>query len=283
MTKKKESISLLDYPLFTMVDLETPSEENLDLPSDACIAYIIDGDEQVFSESEKIVAKTNHTIVSICGLTLGGMLSNQPRGRISSIIVHFNRDVLNSVFEGQKPELWDELEKPVTQFVVQTAASEMVKYYFDTIVKFFENKEAVTESILKIKIKEIILFLLQTENSAYVRNIVKSLFSERKFSFEELVKAHIEHADSIESLAMVTNCSISTFKRRFKEIFHTTPAKYRLKLKLGKVAELLKISDIPISSIGYECGFDSPEHLSRAFKKQYDVSPSVYRLNFSVK
>ncbi|WP_299840279.1 AraC family transcriptional regulator [uncultured Tenacibaculum sp.] len=283
MIKKKESISLLDYPLFTKVDLETLSEEILDLPSDACVAYIIDGDEQVFSELENIVAKTNHTIVSICGLTLGGILSNQPKGKISSIIVHFNRNVLNSVFEGQKPELWDELEKPITQFVVQTAASEMVKYYFDTIIKFFENKEAITESILKIKIKEIILFLLQTENSDYVRNIIKSLFSERKFSFEELVKAHIEHTDSIENLAMATNCSISTFKRRFKEIFHTTPAKYRLKLKLEKVADLLKISDISVSSIGYECGFDSPEHLSRAFKKQYKVSPSEYRLNFSVK
>lgn len=283
MIKRKESISLFDYPLFTIVNLETPSEENLDLPSDACVAYIIEGDEQIFSESENIIAKTNHTIVSLCGLTLGGMLSNQPNGNINSIVVHFNREVLNRVFERGKPELWQELEKPVTQFVVQSAASEMVKYYFDTIIKFFENKEAITESILKIKLKEIILFLLQTDNSDYVRNIIKSLFSERKFSFKELVEAHIENTDSIENLAMVTNCSISTFKRKFKNIFNTTPAKYRLELKLKKVSELLKASDDPISNIGYTCGFESPEHLSRSFKKQYGISPSQYRLNFLVK
>ena len=279
----KDSIKLFDYPLFTQVNLETPSLESLNLPSDACVAYIIEGDEQVFSESESIIAKTNHTIVSLCGLTLGGMLSNQPRGTISSIVVHFNRDVLNKVFEGEKPELWNELKKPVTRFVVQSAATEMVKHYFDTVIKLFENKEAITESILKIKLKEIILFLLQTDNSDYVRQIIKSLFSERKFSFKELVEAHIENTDSIENLATATNCSISTFKRKFKDTFNTTPAKYRLEVKLKKVANLLKTSDSSISSIGYECGFDSPEHLSRAFKKQYNISPSQYRMNLSVK
>ena len=127
------------------------------------------------------------------------------------------------------------------------------------------------------------MFLLQTDNSDYVRNIIKSLFSERKFSFKELVEAHIENTDSIENLAMVTNCSVSTFKRKFKDIFNSTPAKYRLEIKLKKVAELLKTSDTPISGIGYECGFDSPEHLSRAFKKKYGIPPSQYRLNLLVK
>jgi AraC-like DNA-binding protein len=175
------------------------------------------------------------------------------------------------------------LEKPVTQFVIQSAATEMVKYYFATIIKFFENKEAITEAILKIKLKEIILFLLQTDNSDYVKNIIKSLFSERKFSFKELVEAHIETTDSVENLAMATNCSVSTFKRKFKDVFNTTPARYRLELKVSKVAELLKTSEDSISDIGYTCGFESPEHLSRSFKKQYGLSPSQYRLSFLVK
>lgn len=283
MIKRKDSISLFGYPLFTIVNMETPLEYDLNLPSDACIAYITEGDEQVFSESENIIARTNHTILSLCGLTLGSMLSNQPIGNINSIVVHFNRDVINKVFENEKPELWEELQKPITQFVVQSAASEMVKHYFNTIIHFFKNKDALSESILKIKLKEVILLLLQTDNSEYVRQIVMSLFSEREFSFKELVEAHIEKTNSIENLAMVTNCSISTFKRKFNKTFNSTPAKYRIKIKLKRVENLLKTTDNSISNIGYECGFESPEHLSRAFKKQYSISPSRYRLNFSVK
>lgn len=283
MIKRQDHISLYNFPLFTLISMETPLEDNLILPSEECIAYIIEGDGQVFSESEQIVAKPEQAIVSICGLTLGTMMSHLSKGNLSSIVVHFNRNLLNKIFEGEKPELWEELQTPVTQYVVQTAASELIKYYFNSIINLFENRLALTESILKLKLKEIILLLLQTDNSEYVRKIIKSLFSERQFTFKELVEAYIEKTDSIEHLAMVTNCSVSTFKRRFNQYFETTPAKYRQDLKLAKVAEQLKTSDESISSIAYDCGFTSPEHLTRLFKQKYGCSPSNYRLNFLVR
>lgn len=282
MIKQQENISLLNHPLFTIINMDTPSEDSLNLPSEACIAYIIEGNGQEFSGTEHISAKSEHTILSLCGLTLGNMLSDLPKGSIHTVLVHFNREVLNKVFEGEKPELWEELQTPVTRYVVQTAASELLRHYFNSVILLFENRAALTERILKLKLKEIILLLLQTDNSEYVRKIIKSLFSERKFTFKELVEAHIENTGSLKNLALLTNCSVSTFKRKFHECFQTTPAKYRLELKLKKVAGFLKTSDHPISSIGYECGFETPEHLSRAFKKQYGVSPSQYRLNFSV-
>lgn len=283
MIKRKEHISLFEQPLFSIIEMKTPSEVKLNLPSDACVAYILEGDGQTFSEAESISAQSEEAIVSYCGLTLGSLLSNLSEGGIYSILVHFNHEVLHKVFEGEKPELWEELKKPITRYVVQTATNELLKHYFNSILLLFENKEAVTEHILKLRLKEIIHLLLQSDNSEYVRQIVRSLFSEREFSFKELVEAHIESIESIDNLAMLTNCSISTFKRKFQRTFGTTPARYRLELKLKKVADLLKTSDETVSSIGYECGFESPEHLSRAFKKQYNISPSQYRLNFLVK
>ncbi len=283
MIKQQDHISLFDYPLFTLVIMETPMTDNLNLPSDACVAYILEGEEQVFSKSENIIAKKDHAIVSLCGLTLGKMLTEQSKGNIHSVVVHFNREVLNQVFAGEKPEIWEELQKPVTQYVVQSAATEILKIYFSNLVTLFENRAALTETILKLKLKEIILLLLQTENSEYVRQIINCLFSERQFSFKELVEAHIENTDSIENLAMVTNCSVATFKRRFTQYFNTTPAKYILEIKLNQVAKKLKTTDESIANIGYECGFNSPEHLSRAFKNNFGATPSTYRLSKIIK
>ena len=279
----QESILLMNSPLFTIVHLEEETGSDLSLPSDACIAYILKGNGEIFSSSDHIVAKKGHTILSLCGLTLGKVLSDQPKGNIQSVLVHFKREVLNMVFEGEKPQLWEELQTPVTQFIVQTAANELVCIYFESIIKLFENKTAITENILKLKLKEIVLLLLQSDNSEYVREIIKSLFSERQFTFKELVEAHIENTGSIENLALLTNCSVSTFKRQFAKCFQTTPARYRHNLKLAKVAELLKTTDGAISHIGYECGFSSPEHLTRSFKEKFGSSPTEYRLNFSVK
>jgi len=147
----------------------------------------------------------------------------------------------------------------------------------------FHNKTALTDNILKLKLKEIILLLLQTENAENLRKIVKSLFSDRQFSFKELVDAHIETTGSVENLAVLTNCSVSTFKRKFKETYNSTPAKHRLHLKIEKVAERLRTSDTSISAIGYDCGFNNPEHLSRVFKEKFGQTPSEYRLTLSVK
>ncbi|TGV04724.1 helix-turn-helix domain-containing protein [Flavivirga rizhaonensis] len=283
MIKSHETITLFDCPLFTKISLTTPMEETLPLPNEACFVYILKGEGQPLSESENIVAKPEQVILSLCGLTAGSMISKQPKGIIDSIIVHFGKDLLHQVFQGTKPELWEDLETPVTQYVVQSASKSFVKHYFDGVLQLFKNKEALTENILKLKLKEIILLLLQSENAEDIKQITKSLFSERTFTFKELIDAHINTTSSIENLAMVTNCSISTFNRKFKEVYKTTPNAYIVDKKIEKVATLLKVSQDSISNIGYECGFSSPEHLSRAFKKKYSVSPTIYRMNFSVK
>ena len=280
MIRHRDQILLNGLPLFTKIGVETPLREDLFLPSEACYLYIEKGDGH--SLGMNITATAGTVILSTCGLTIGNMITNLPKGSLDSVIIHFKRELILLVFENEKPALWEELNEPVNQYVVQNAASELVKFYFDSIAQLFHNKAALTDSILKLKLKEIILLLLQTENSEPVRQIIKSLFSERTFSFKELIDAHIRSSPSIENLAMITNCSVSTFKRRFKKIYHTTPNTFIINQKVERVANLLKVSDESISNIGYECGFNSPEHLSRVFKKKYGISPSKYRLNFSV-
>ncbi len=278
-----DTITLYNLPLFTRVSLITPTTEVLSLPSEACYAYIVNGDGQSLSKPNDITAKPGQVILSLCGFTVGKMITEQGEGSIDSIVVHFNKEQLEHVFKGDKPKLWKELEKPVTQYVVQSAASTLIKFYFDGITQLFKNKAALTNHILALKLKEIILLLLQTENSESIRQIMYSLFSDRVFTFKETIDAYIQLPVSIDDLAQLTNYSLSSFKRKFKEIYKTTPGTYITNKRLEQVAERLQYSTDSISAIGYECGFNSPEHLSRIFKKKYGTPPSVYRLTFSVK
>ena len=283
MIKYQDQISLNGQAVFTNIGLVTPLEEALNLPADACYLHIEKGTGHTLLQAGNITAAAGTVILSACGLTAGKMIAEQPPGEMETIIVHLNRALLDEVFEHEKPALWEELQVPVHQYVVQTAAKELVAFYFDGLRQLFKNKVAVSDIILKSKLKEIVLLLLQTDNAEPFRQIVKSLFSERSFSFKELVDAHILSAASIENLAQLTNCSLSTFKRRFQELYGTSPGKYIMEHRLDKVAECLRVSDEAISHIGYDLGFESPEHLSRVFKKKFGLTPSAYRLNVSVK
>ena len=277
MIKARDQIHCNGIPLFTKIKLETPLTEDLLLPSDACFVYINDGDGHELAMVPKILAKKGLTILSTCGLTVGNLISQNLKGSMETTIVHFNKDVLEECFRGEKPELWKELDSPLNEYVIQSAANQLITGFFHGLDQFFENKVAVSDQLLVLKLKEIVHLLLQTDNAESVRKIVSSLFSERTFSFKEMIDAHVYTSATVENLSQLTGTSLATFKRKFKEIYDESPGRYVLQKRLERVAELVRITDDSISQIGYQLGFDSPEHLSRSFKKYYGLSPSQFR------
>ncbi len=283
MIVKHESIDLYGCTLFTRVTMKTPMRGPVPLPSEACFAYIVDGDDQLIMQGETLRTTPGHMILSLCGHTMGQMLSEQNETEATSIIVHFDKALLLKIFNNTKPPFWKELETPVVRYVVQMAASKLIEQYFEGIAHLFQYQQAVTEEMLALKLKEIIILLLQTPNSLQITQIMRSLFSERTFTFKEVVDAHICEPVTIENLAMLTNKSVSSFKREFKKIYNTTPGVYIMNQRTEKVAQLLQVSDESIASIGYQCGFTSAAHLSRVFKSKYGVTPSNYRLNLTDK
>ncbi|MBL4753055.1 MAG: hypothetical protein JKY52_05560 [Flavobacteriales bacterium] len=126
------------------------------------------------------------------------------------------------------PLFWNKLNAPV----VQLAASELVRIYFEGVIYLFNNPEAVSEGIRLFKLKEIILLLHQTKDAPMVTQIRSSLSSERTFGFKEVVEAYGNSPITIEQLAQLTNNSRSSFKRKFKKIYHTTPGAYLIDKRL---------------------------------------------------
>lgn len=280
MINEHQSIELFGLPQFSWIDINTPMDGGLPIPSEACFTYIVHGNNQVLSKQHSVSAVSEHAVLSLCGFTLGKMLMEQEPGRVNSIIVHFHPGILKDIYKDTKPPYWEEIAAPVTQYVVQMAASNLIRHYIEGLKALFVNKEAITEDILVLKLKEIILLLMKTDNHPQVSQIIRSLFSERMFTFKETVEAYLYTPASIDDLANLTNTSLSTFKREFTKIYKTTPSRYIIDRRIEKVADLLKVSDDAISSIGYSCGFATPAHLTRVFKSKYNKTPSQYRLDF---
>jgi len=282
MILEHQTLDLFDQPLFSWLELDTPMSGSLPIPTDACFTYFVKGDDQALSAQPRISARSEHVVVSLCSMSMGQLLTQQ-KGRIQSMIVHFNPVLLKEAFRERQPPYWKELEKPVTQFVAQMAASNLIQHYIKGIQQLFTNPLAVTDEILILKLKEIILLLLQTENHPQVLQIMRSLFSKRSFTFKETIEAYLYTPASIKDLAQLTNTSLSTFKREFARLYQTTPGQYILNRRLQKVAYLLQVSDEPISAIGYDCGFSTPAHLTKVFKVKYQKTPSQYRLDLADK
>ena len=155
--------------------------------------------------------------------------------------------------------------------------------YIDSILFYFENPTLATEELLVLKIKELFMLLMHTKNAPDVKRVLSKLFSPQSYSIREVVEAHLYDDINVAELAQLSNHSLSSFKRKFKEIYNESTAVYLKKKKLEKAAELLLGSAENISKICYDSGFNDLAHFSRSFKSEFGITPSAYRLNQRVK
>jgi AraC-like DNA-binding protein len=81
----------------------------------------------------------------------------------------------------------------------------------------------------------------------------------------------------IEDYARLCHLSLSVFKRAFKQFYKTTPAAWLKQRKLDLSHHRLLTSDLPISQVSFECGFEDASHFIRVFKAKYKLTPHQYR------
>lgn len=86
------------------------------------------------------------------------------------------------------------------------------------------------------------------------------------------------HKDiSLFDVAQNSYVSPFHFSRTFKNITSYSPYQYLLNVRLKNAEVLLKTTDMPITQVCFSSGFQNLEHFSYAFKKKYQLSPSLLR------
>jgi AraC-like DNA-binding protein len=92
----------------------------------------------------------------------------------------------------------------------------------------------------------------------------------------------MEKGLTIDELAFLCNMSVSTFKRHFSEVFHTSPKKYFIQNRMEKAKKLLQLNK-RTSEIYFELGYSNLSSFSSEFKKHFGVSPKQFHAEFEPK
>ena len=86
------------------------------------------------------------------------------------------------------------------------------------------------------------------------------------------------HSDrSVALIAKSYGITASHFIRSFKKIYGTTPNEYRQNYRISQATNLIRMTNLSIQDIAYQCGFGDPFYFSRIFKKKVGMSPWKYR------
>jgi AraC-like DNA-binding protein len=94
-----------------------------------------------------------------------------------------------------------------------------------------------------------------------------------KFYLRENLESSLDMKELVKELPM----SYSKFRKLFKEVTGESPNQYHLNLRLDKARELLNTTNLNVTEVAYNLGFESVFYFSKLFKKKNGVSPKSYR------
>ena len=127
-----------------------------------------------------------------------------------------------------------------------------------------------------IKLTELI-YLIVSQDKACLKNKVLNNVDTARDNFEQIIYSHIFTDISIEKLAEKCNRSLTSFKKEFRRHFFMPPHRWFIKQRLMQSRLLLISTSKSISEIGIECTFPNTSHFIKLFKKQYGLTPAIYR------
>ena len=96
---------------------------------------------------------------------------------------------------------------------------------------------------------------------------------------QDYIEEHIQEYISLHMLAKAANYSPWYAAKIFKELTGKTPFEYIRELRLSKAALKLRDTDRKVVDVAFDFVFDSHEGFTRAFSKQFGMTPKDYSKN----
>lgn len=109
--------------------------------------------------------------------------------------------------------------------------------------------------------------------SKHITNHIHIRF-QRVFDY---IDVHMDGILDLETLSREAAYSKFHFHRQFTAFFGMSVSKYVMLKRLKRAAYTLAFRDVPITTIAYDCRYESPEAFSRAFKANVGQTPSAFR------
>lgn len=152
----------------------------------------------------------------------------------------------------------------------------------EQLIEIYEakNDESVSKITTQVRTKIILLqFIIEMwkkgfviENDTSGRNIVEK-------EMVSYIQQNFTGKISLREFGEQFHLSEKYISRYFKEHFHITLSQYVTYLRLEHAKQLLQDTDIPVTDVAMQSGYQNVSYFIRSFQKAYAVSPLKYRKN----
>lgn len=245
----------------------------------ACFFYMVEGTMMSFDTRGVHQISEKEAMMKQCGNYIQKYVAPENKEYCEAIAVYMHPELLKEIYKDEVPSFLKEEKNPMPKKFI---SDQLIEQYMLNLSIYFEDPEAFDEELGVLKLKELVMIMLKTKGYKDIQQMLTEMFSPVNIKFKHAVAKNLFNNLSMEELAFICNMSLSSFKREFKKVFDTTPAKYIKERRLEHAASLLLSTDQSVSDVAYQSGFQDVTTFSSVFAEKYELSPSKYRQNRTI-
>jgi len=182
-----------------------------------------------------------------------------------------------TAFSGRIPEFFSIRKLPLhIEFKENRKKPEILLHLMSTSMKQTSKNNDIFMRNLS---KELLIYTIKNCDSD-ITNPVHDVKTELALLY---IYEHFKESISIESVAAHVHYSANYFYHSFQKNIGTTFQRFLHNLRMDYARNLMWFTDLSISEICYECGYNSAQYFSTAFRKRFGKSPKNYKNEVNIK
>ncbi|MCF0071700.1 helix-turn-helix domain-containing protein [Dyadobacter sp. CY261] len=265
-----ESLKIQDMTFVAYRNEVYPSKYDVFFEEHAVIV-VLEGEKKFTSPTQEVHVDKGDILFVQRGFYL---MSESIHEAYKSLVFFFDEKLLKE-FVGLHPELFNVqngaglFENPI----LLLKSDDNFEKFIQSVFPYFRSRTELKNHFLRLKFQELLLHLMELDNSHQLRGILYSLYKGEKVDLPFLMNSYYLKPLTLNELARLSGRSLSAFKRDFQDEFNTSPALWLKNKRLDYADFLLRNSTKNVSEISTEIGYESVSHFIKTYKEKYGTTP----------
>lgn len=225
------------------------------------ITHILDGSFTYIKDGKHITAHKGDTVILDCYKPHEYYTNDS----FESIWIH--------IAGANSFELFEEIERSEGNLIKCKDVQHLRKLLF-RVFDGMKGDYPTTELSVSLDIYKIFTELLNPQST---KSKGESNYEDSIQTVKEYIAENLNENLTVGALAEIVNMSSSHFSRVFKQQTGFSPYDYILISRLNRAKYLLQVTDMTVSAIAYEIGFNSESNFIYFFTENEGISPGKFR------
>lgn len=157
-------------PLIEKVTIKLPFRYEALFQNEGCFLSIKGSKSAIYSSVEKVNIKSKEAVLLRCGTYFVDFIKNETSQEVDVIAIHLYPEVIKALYKTELPKSM--IEHVEGGQINRVLTDELLEKFIDNIYFYFENPQLINKDMLELKLKELILILIQSSRIDSIHKLI---------------------------------------------------------------------------------------------------------------